>query len=171
MWYSQIPPPHKKVRKTGENTVQGEQRVITDANRRYPQCWILGVNKGIRDGTAITMATFSQNSAVPLINKVVWFLMWEFAVPLWLSWSLHCFVLCGHTQFLWLMQKEHNCTMSRSLCAETLDWASSRAESESLVSLLWRVGVGYVFTPLTINSELELGFFRSVLVKEKGKAL
>lgn len=56
---------------THENTVQGEQEIITDANRRYPQFWILGVNKDIRDSIAIAMATLSQNNAVPLINKVV----------------------------------------------------------------------------------------------------
>lgn len=70
MWYSEIPP-HKEVRRNSGKHSSGGTWNITDTYRRYSQCRILGLNKGIRDGIAVAMATFSQNNVVPLITKVV----------------------------------------------------------------------------------------------------
>lgn len=159
---------------THENTVQGEQRIITDTNRKFPQCWTL--NKGIRDGITIAMAKFSQNNAVPLINKVVWFLVWEFAGPVWLSCSLHCSVLGGHTQSFSGLCVVYSTMSKKSLWR---DLGVSNQQSWKWVTgknVVWGTGVGHVFTPLSINTvcstlPLTLVFSKSVSVKKKGKAL
>lgn len=163
--------------KTHENTVQGEHRILTNANRRYPQCWILGISKAIRDGIAIAMVTFSQNNVVPLINKVVWFLMWEFAMPVWPSCSLHSFVLCGHTHSFPGLCRE-------SIIAPWLEvsvkrpWAEHPAELKA--SHWWvccvksRTGMCFrtLFTKfLLFYFRTDTGFFQKYFGKEKGKAL
>lgn len=85
-------------------------------------------------------------------------------------------MLCGHTQsFSGLCRKR--------IIAPCLEVSVQRPWTEQAAELkvnhwyaVWRVGVGHVFTPLRINSdfstlELALVYFKSVLVREKGKAL
>lgn len=117
---------------THENTVQGEQRIITDTNRKFPQCWTL--NKGIRDGITIAMAKFSQNNAVPLIKL---FDFWCESLQGQCGCPAPCTVLCwvdilrASLAYAW-----STAPCLRSLCEETLEWATSRAGSESLVRML-----------------------------------